>query len=52
MVRQCRPQGAWHQQTFGRDLKAALPSLRTTQPRDADNRYRTDEGIGLEEGPP
>ena len=34
-------------QTFGRDLKAALPSLRSTRPRDDDNRYRSYEGIGL-----
>jgi len=34
-------------QTFGRDLKAALPSLRSTRPRDDDNRHRSYEGIGL-----
>jgi putative DNA primase/helicase len=40
-------------QTFGRDLKAAIPSLRTTQPRDGDNRHRSYEGVGLkEEAPP
>jgi putative DNA primase/helicase len=36
-------------QTFGRDLKAAIPSLRTTQPRDGDNRSRSYEGVGLKE---
>jgi putative DNA primase/helicase len=36
-------------QTFGRDLKAAIPSLRTTQPRDGDNRHRSYEGIDLKE---
>jgi putative DNA primase/helicase len=34
-------------QTFGRDLKAAIPGLRTTQPRDGDSRHRSYEGIGL-----
>jgi hypothetical protein len=28
-------------QTFGRDLKAAIPSLRTTRPRDGDDRRAT-----------
>jgi putative DNA primase/helicase len=36
-------------QTFGRDLKAAIPSLRTIRPRDGDDRYREYEGIGLKE---
>jgi putative DNA primase/helicase len=36
-------------QTFGRDLKAAIPSLRTTQPRDGDNRHRSYEGVGLKD---
>ena len=36
-------------QMFGRDLKAVIPSLRTTRPRDDDNRYRSYEGIGLKE---
>jgi putative DNA primase/helicase len=36
-------------QTFGRDLKAAIPSLRTTRPRDGDDRYRVYEGIALKE---
>jgi hypothetical protein len=33
----------------GRDLKAAIPSLRTTQPRDGDNRSRSYEGVGLKD---
>jgi putative DNA primase/helicase len=41
----CKEYGT--KQTFGRDLKAALPSLRSTRPRDDDNRYRSYEGIGL-----
>lgn len=36
-------------QTFGRDLKAAIPSLRTTQPRDGDSRYRSYEGVGVKD---
>jgi putative DNA primase/helicase len=36
-------------QTFGRDLKATIPSLRTTQPRDGDSRSRSYEGVGLKE---
>ena len=36
-------------QTFGRDLKAAIPSLRTTQPRDGDSRSRSYESVGLKE---
>ena len=36
-------------QTFGRDLKAVIPSLRITRPRDGDDRYRVYEGIGLKE---
>jgi putative DNA primase/helicase len=36
-------------QTFGRDLKAVIPSLRTIRPRDGDGRYREYEGIGLKE---
>jgi putative DNA primase/helicase len=36
-------------QTFGRDLKAAVPGLRTTQPRDGDSRHRSYEGIDLKE---
>jgi putative DNA primase/helicase len=34
-------------QTFGRDLKAVIPSLRITRPREGDDRYRVYEGIGL-----
>lgn len=37
------------QQTFGRDLLAAVPSIRKTQPRDGATRYRAYEGIGLVE---
>jgi putative DNA primase/helicase len=36
-------------QTFGRDLKASIPSMRTTQPRDGDRRHRSYEGVGLKE---
>src|SRR5262249_4594084 len=35
-------------QIFGRDLRAAVPGLKTTQPRDGDSRDRKYEGIGLE----
>ena len=36
------------QQTFGRDLLAAVPGLKKTQPRDDDGgRYRGYEGIGI-----
>jgi putative DNA primase/helicase len=34
-------------QIFGRDLRAAVPGLKTTQPRDGDSRDRKYEGIGL-----
>jgi len=34
-------------QTFGRDLRAAIPSLKTTQPRDGDIRTRYYQGIAL-----
>jgi putative DNA primase/helicase len=34
-------------QSFGRDLRAALPSLKTTQPRVAGGRARFYEGVGL-----
>jgi putative DNA primase/helicase len=34
-------------QTFGRDLKAAVPGLHIVQARDGDDRYREYEGIGL-----
>jgi putative DNA primase/helicase len=36
-------------QTFGRDLRTAVPSLRPTRPRDGDDRHRVYEGIGLKE---
>ena len=36
-------------QVFGRDLRAVVPGLRTTQPRDGDSRERRYEGIGLKE---
>ena len=35
-------------QTFGRDLRAALPGLKVTRPRDGQARYRTYEGIELQ----
>ena len=35
------------EQTFGRDLLAAVPTIRKTRPRDGDERYRAYEGIGL-----
>ncbi|MBI2477676.1 MAG: hypothetical protein HYV60_03220 [Planctomycetia bacterium] len=35
------------QQTFGRDLLAAVPSIRKSQPRDGETRYRAYEGIDL-----
>jgi hypothetical protein len=34
-------------QTFGRDLRAALPGLRTKRPRDGDDRPRWFEGVSL-----
>jgi putative DNA primase/helicase len=34
-------------QTFGRDLRAVLPGLRTKRPRDGDDRQRWFEGVGL-----
>jgi putative DNA primase/helicase len=36
-------------QTFGRDLRAAVPGLRTTRPHGGDNRERKYEGIGLKD---
>ncbi len=36
-------------QSFGCDLKATMPNLRTVQPRDGDSRYRSYEGIDLKE---
>jgi putative DNA primase/helicase len=38
-------------QIFGRDLRAAQPSLRITQTRDGDSRERNYEGIGLRGNP-
>jgi putative DNA primase/helicase len=35
-------------QTFGRDLRAAVPGLKMTQPRGDDGRLRLYEGIGLQ----
>jgi putative DNA primase/helicase len=35
------------EQTFGRDLLAAVPSVRKTRPREGDERYRAYEGIGV-----
>ena len=32
---------------FGRDLLAAVPTLRRVRPRDGEDRYRAYEGIGL-----
>jgi putative DNA primase/helicase len=40
-----------NKQTFGRDLKATVPGLRTTQPRDGETRFRQYEGITLETQP-
>jgi len=37
-------------QSFGRDLRAALPGLRTTQPRTTGGRMRFYEGVGLLHG--
>ena len=35
------------EQTFGRDLAAAVPTLKKARPRDGDYRYRAYDGIGL-----
>jgi putative DNA primase/helicase len=35
-------------QTFGRDVRAAVPGLKVTQPRIADGRLRLYEGIGIQ----
>jgi putative DNA primase/helicase len=46
----CARQGRDHPgtaQTFGRDLRAAVPGLKVTQPRGGDGRLRLYEGIGL-----
>jgi putative DNA primase/helicase len=34
-------------QTFGRDLRAAIPSLQIKRPRGSDDRFRQYEGLGL-----
>jgi putative DNA primase/helicase len=36
-------------QIFGRDLRAAVPGLKITHPRDGDSRERKYEGIGLKQ---
>jgi putative DNA primase/helicase len=46
----CLAQGRDHpgtKQTFGRDLRAAVPTIRVTQPRNGEDRHRYYEGIGL-----
>ena len=46
----CSTQGRDHpgtKQTFGRDLRAACPAIKLTQPRDEGNRYRLYQGIRL-----
>jgi putative DNA primase/helicase len=46
----CKAQGREHPgtaQSFGRDLRAAMPGLKVTQPRDGEERSRFYQGIGL-----
>jgi len=46
----CARQGRDHpgtKQTFGRDLRAALPRLKTSQPREGGERLRFYQGLGL-----
>ena len=46
----CASQGRDHpgtKQTFGRDLRAALPRLKTSQPREGGERLRLYRGLGL-----
>jgi putative DNA primase/helicase len=46
----CKTQGREHPgnaQSFGRDLRAAVPGLKITQPRDGEDRLRLYQGIGL-----
>jgi putative DNA primase/helicase len=46
----CKQQGRDHPgtaQTFGRDLRAVVPGIKTTQPRGGEGRLRLYEGIGL-----
>jgi putative DNA primase/helicase len=38
------------EQVFGRDLLAAVPTLRRVQPREGEKRYRSYEGIDLRQG--
>jgi putative DNA primase/helicase len=38
------------EQTFGRDLLAAVPTLQRVQPRDGESRFRAYRGIGLRQG--
>ena len=37
-----------NKQTFGRDLRAVVPGLRMTRPRDGESRFREYEGIGMD----
>ena len=46
----CKTQGRDHPgtaQTFGRDLRAAVPAVKTVYPRDASGRRRIYQGVGL-----
>jgi len=45
----CEDQSQHHgtKQTFGRDLRAAVPGVRVSQPRDGDVRHRAYVGVGL-----
>jgi putative DNA primase/helicase len=46
----CKAQGRDHPgtaQSFGRDLRAAIPALKVTQPRDGDDRLRLYQGLRL-----
>src|SRR5205823_14728803 len=47
----CKDNGRDHPgtvQSFGRDLRAALPGLKLTRPRSDIQRYREYEGIGID----
>jgi putative DNA primase/helicase len=49
-VEWCTEQGRdrpGHAQSFGRDLRTAIPELRVTQPRGSEERSRFYQGIGL-----
>jgi putative DNA primase/helicase len=51
--RWCEDKGkkeAGTEQTFGRDLRTAVPSLNIRRPRAGDDRIRIYEGVGLREG--